>query len=115
VGVVCSTVAERCGPDFPSVLRQPFALTLYAHQQLMERDRIADLKRREADVHRGVLTAMAFNDPPRLDEARRDVHADMRSPAGRAARRSRIAELRDAGLALAERIERDGILNDARN
>ena len=97
------------------MLRQPFAFTLYAYQQLQERDRIADLKRRDRDVERGVLTAMAFNDPKQLDRQRADVHADMRLAGARPARLSRVQELRAAGLALADRIERDGVLTDARN
>jgi hypothetical protein len=97
------------------VLRQPFAFTLYAYQQLKERDRIADLRRRDQDIYRGVLTAMAFNDPKQLDQQKSDVQADMRMDAGRAVRLSRIEELRTVGLALAERIERTGVLDDGRN
>jgi len=97
------------------VLRQPFAITLYAYLMLRDRDRIADIKTRSRDVYRGVLTAMAMNDPKRLERERAEVRADMRSAPDPAAQRQSVTDRRAAGLALATLIERSGVLDDRRN
>lgn len=42
----------------------------YAHDGLLEQERIAALKRRIDHVHEAQLTALAFNDPPKLADER---------------------------------------------
>lgn len=106
-------MAERCGPDFPSVLAQPFALTLYAWLMLQERDRIRRLVDRERDIYRATLNAMAFNEPKHLDSERTTALGDMRAPATAAARQSSADELLAAGESLWKRLEAGRVLVDA--
>lgn len=105
-------MAERSGPDFPTVLAQPFAVTLYAYQCLTERDRIARLRARDDDVTRGILMALAFAEPGKLDRERAEIRAEMRRSASGPTLRAQNDELRTLGLALAERIERGRVLED---
>lgn len=53
-----------------------------------------------------------MNAPERLERERADVLDLMRTPAGAAARQSAAEELLERGRALAERIERSGVLVD---
>lgn len=94
------------------MLDQPWALTLYSYLQIVERDRISRLKKRDDDVTFAILMAMAMNDPKRLDQERSDVRADMRAEPRRVAAIARVDSIRAAGIALAERIERTGVLDD---
>lgn len=104
-------MAERSGPDFLAVLRQPFALTLYAFLQLKDRDRVADLRQRDRDVRLGVYMAHAMNDPKRLEEERANVLAEMRSPPTAIAQASALERARETGRALAARIEAGKVLD----
>lgn len=72
-------VARAFGRDPHDVAAEPFARTAWSYLELVEAERLDGLAR-DADALMGAsLTAMAFHDPKRLDGARRDLLARMRT------------------------------------
>ena len=91
---------------------EPYALTLWTFFQIMERERIEQLLARGRRLDAALLMAAAYNDPKVLREEHQDYIAELRLPVDRRARTQRREELLARGLALAEAIERGGVLDD---
>lgn len=95
-----------------SVLNQPHALTVFAYECLRDRDRVDELLTRERDIYRGVLTAMATNDPKQLDRERSEVLGEMRKHPRAQDEFTSSEALRAFGNALADRIISTNVLKD---
>lgn len=110
MGAILLEVADGPGPRFPAILDAPYALVLWTYYQLVERERIRELRQRFLLQHEASLMAMAVNKPELL----RDEHESLVSEARQDPRtraRDRAALLA-RGLALAARIEATGVLED---
>lgn len=63
-----------------AVWRAPYRRTLYEFFHLEQADHFADLRRRDGDLHRAGLFAMAFHEPKRLDGEYRKLLTELRPP-----------------------------------
>lgn len=103
-------MADGPGPQFPAILDAPYALILWTYYQLQERDRIRDLRDRFLSLRDANLMAMAVNDPKLLKDEAAALESDARyDPRTREQDRAAFVA---RGLALAERIEATGVLDD---
>lgn len=96
------------------VAGDPFSATLYTVLLIMDRRRADGIRARSERVETSRLAAIAWHDPKQLAREANDVRSDIQSPRTRKGRQSRAHDLRAAGLALAERIESSGVLDDTR-
>jgi len=105
---VCVAVATQAGPQFPLVLEQPWALTLWTYHQLGEKKRIDDLIERIDAVNVATLNALAFNEPQKLG-AERERALDAAKERPREA--SADADWRERARRLVDAIETGKVLD----
>lgn len=101
-------VAQAFGQDPWLVAARPFAVTAWAFLTLLETEEFDDLKADARGLQAASRTAIAFNDPKRLEEERVALLGRMRgnAPADVAAARAR-------GRRMVEQIAAGRVLDDA--
>jgi hypothetical protein len=70
-------VAQRTGRRVLDVAAEPAALTAWTLLHLQEIEYRATARRRFEEVHTAVLTAFAFNEPKRLNDARDSLRNEL--------------------------------------
>ena len=80
LGFVCEKVAHRHGRPMLSVMRDPWALTLFTFAMIVDAERIEELHERVRDGRRDRGTAYAFHKPDKLDRESRQLATELRTP-----------------------------------
>lgn len=101
-------VARAFKQDPVQVAAQPFALTAWAHLQLLDVEHFAELERDAEGLREASRITLAFHDPKKLEHESFALQQRAERPLWR--EQESIAAATARGLALAQRIARGGVM-----